>query len=476
MFNQAHVLVIGDVLLDRYLFGRTTQISAEAPVPICQVDRIDQRPGGAANVAMNIVALGGACSLIGVVGDDEEALCLHRRLTEAGVNCYLQNSSLCQTIVKVRVLSQHQQLVRLDYEQPYTAFSFEDLYQTYTELLSKVDIVILSDYGKGTLKHKQAFIQAAKQQSMTILAAPSQGNDDGYQGSSLMMVNEKEFAAANAKYVTETSCIDQAIAIIHRLDLQAMLVTKGSKGMHLVVRQGDGFESTHVPAIEKSIYDVTGVRDTVMAVIALARARDCDWLHAVRLANAAVSIVVTKLGTATITREELNQAIDSIDDPAEPSILSETELKMTVQLAQQSGETIVMTNGCFDLLHAGHVAFLQAAKQLGDRLIVAVNTDTSVQRHKGPHRPIVPLAERAALLARLQVVDWVIPFDDDTPERLLRSLKPCILAKGGDYSVNDVVGAEIVLAYGGKVDVIPHAYTDIHTTDLIRQLNIQIDM
>lgn len=476
-FENAHVLVVGDVMLDRYLFGHITRISSEAPVPICKVDNFDERPGGAANVAANIRALGGTCSLLGVVGQDAEGQSLRQTLTQAGVACYLQPVKHLQTIVKLRVLSQHQQLIRLDYEQPYQDFSHERLLHQYRQLVSKADVVVLSDYGKGTLKNVQDFIHIAKQHKKPVFVDPTGSDYTKYQGASMVIPNQGEFikVAGGFTDTDDADFYDKASQLIQQLNLQAMLVTRGDKGMSLVAYEHGKFEMAHVAATDKSIYDVTGASDTVIGTAAFARASGYDLSIAMRLANAAAGVVVTKLGTATVNLDELHRAMHQIDDLSQPilrGVVSETELKLAVQLAKQHGETVVMTNGCFDLLHAGHVAFMQAAKQLGDRLIVAVNTDASVKRYKGSDRPIMSQDERMKMLAGLQAVDWVVAFDDDTPERLLHLLKPCVLVKGGDYGITEVVGADIVLNQGGKVKVIPHAFTDIHTTDVIEQLEM----
>ena len=472
-FSQARVLVVGDLMLDRYLFGSINTMSKEAPVPICKVGEFDERPGGAANVAANICALGGKCTLMGVAGADNDAEILQNKLISLGIDCHIQKAKHLKTIVKMRVLSRHQQLIRLDFEAPYDGFSQEALLAQYQQHLQETDLVVLSDYGKGTLSDVQPFIQLAKKAGKTIFVDPTGSEYQRYQNASLIIPNASEFIAVAGEYKGDVELAEKSKQMISDLKLQALLVTQGSRGMSLFVQNDNAVDRLHADATDKSIFDVTGASDTVIATAAIARAAGHDWATVMRLANAAAGAVVMKLGTATVSLDELQRAVSEIDDQSTPipkGVLSETELQYAMQVVRSHGERVVMTNGCFDLLHAGHIAVLQEARKQGDRLIVAVNTDESIQKLKGPTRPILPLKERLEILAGLSIVDWVIPFADDTPERLLHLLKPCVLVKGGDYSIAGVVGADIILNQGGQVKVIPHDFADVNTTAVIKKL------
>jgi len=472
-FDQAHVLVVGDVILDRYLHGQVSRVSTEAPVPVCKVEFCDERPGGAANVAANISSLGGKCTLLGIIGQDPEGQRLKHLLIEQKVSCDLHSSNDLKTMVKLRALSQHQQLIRLDYENLYHEFPQKQLIQRFQQLIAQVDVVVLSDYGKGTLQNPQDYIQIARHHQKPIFIDPVGQNYQAYRSATMIIPNRKEVDQVIASEITQSNLDDQAEQLIKRLKLQALLITEGSKGMTLANYQQGRLTVHNISACSQAITDITGVSDTVIALISLAYASGYELFVAAQLANAAAGVVVTKLGTATVDIAELQQAMrrqEGLSREVKRGIVSETELELAIQNTKTRGQTVVMTNGCFDLLHAGHVTFLQAAKQLGDRLIVAVNTDESVQRHKGPSRPIMKLAERLEMLANLQAVDWVIAFDDDTPERLLHVLKPSFLVKGGDYTADQIVGAAIVSEYGGEVKIIPHSYTEIHTTEVIQRL------
>ena len=466
---NAHILVVGDLLLDQYLFGKIDRISPEAPVPICHIGQQDDRPGGAGHVAMNITALGGQCSLLGVMGKDDAGLTMQQQLNQHGVRCHIHASDQLETIVKLRVISQQQQLIRLDFEKKYQHCLQSRLMRTYQRLLKKVDAVIVSDYGKGTLTDSQAYIQAAVARQIPVFVDSVNNDYQAYQGASLISMNDDEFITMVGDCSTDEDAEDKGRQLIEALDLSAILVTQGGKGMRLFQANNDMLQ---IEAADNDIYDVTGASETVIAVAGLVKASGYDWATAMRCANAAAGVVATKLGAANVTLDELRHAMTRSDEACSmpQGVVTETELAFAIHMAHQRGEKVVMTNGCFDLLHAGHVAFLNMAKQQGDRLIVAINDDNSVQRLKGMSRPILPLAERMKLLARLRSVDWVIAFSDDTPERLLQVLKPCILVKGGDYAINDVVGADIVLNQGGQVKVLPHDFADINTTQVIERV------
>jgi len=448
-FESAPVLVVGDVMLDRYWHGGTSRISPEAPVPVVKVDQIEDRPGGAANVALNIAALGAPALLVGVTGEDEAAESLANSLEAAGVQAALQRIEHQPTIVKLRVMSRHQQLLRIDFEEAFDTDT-RALQQSVEALLDQVKVLVISDYGKGALKDHQALIQAAVARGIPVLADPKGKDFSIYRGASLITPNLAEFEAIVGHCVDEADLVAKGAALMSDLELGALLVTRGEHGMTLL---RPGHAALHLPARAREVFDVTGAGDTVISTLAAAIAAEEDLPCAVGLANLAAGIVVGKLGTAAISAPELRRAIQR-EEGSERGVLSLEQLLLAIDDARAHNERIVFTNGCFDILHAGHVTYLEQARALGDRLIVAVNDDASVSRLKGPGRPINSVDRRMAVLAGLGAVDWVISFSESTPESLLTEVSPDVLVKGGDYGVEQVVGADIVRAYGGTVKVL----------------------
>jgi D-beta-D-heptose 7-phosphate kinase/D-beta-D-heptose 1-phosphate adenosyltransferase len=449
-FDRAHILVIGDVMLDRYWHGGTTRISPEAPVPVVKVGQVEDRPGGAANVALNIAALGAGASLIGVVGEDEAGMVLQSRLKAAGIRTDFQISTLRPTITKLRVVSRHQQLLRMDFEEQFEADDCDQFLQKARVLMPYMDAVVLSDYAKGSLQIAPELIALAKQFSVPVLVDPKGRDFSRYRGATLLTPNFVEFESVVGRCRTEQDIVERGAALVRDLDLQGILVTRGEQGMTLL-RAGQ--PELHLPARAREVFDVTGAGDTVISVLAASIASGQSIPEAMALANLAAGIVVAKQGTATVNSPELRRAVQS-EQGSERGVVTEEQLLIAIEDARASGERIVFTNGCFDIIHAGHVGYLEEARMQGDRLIVAVNGDASIRRLKGEGRPINPVDRRMAVLAALESVDWVLFFDDDTPERLLETIKPEVLVKGGDYREDQVVGADIVKANGGIVKVL----------------------
>lgn len=448
-FPQATVLVVGDVMLDRYWFGDTARISPEAPVPIVNIAGVDHRPGGAGNVALNIAALGASVTLLGITGNDEAARILREQLAAAHVKHDLCTLEAIATIVKLRIISKHQQLLRLDFEEKIATTHSALLLQSFKRHLARTKLVILSDYQKGTLADPQQFIQCAKAAGVPVIVDPKGQDFSIYREADMITPNFKEFEAVVGPCPTEQVIIDKGTALIAKHALKALLVTRGENGMTLITPQ----QVTHFPAYAREVLDVTGAGDTVISILGASIAAGWSWLQATALANVAASLVVGKLGAATISTPELQVALTG-KTSFSTGIVNEAQLLQACKEARASGKKIIFTNGCFDILHAGHVTCLQMAKQLGDILIVAVNADESIQKLKGPSRPINHLAHRMTVLAGLGVVDWVVSFADDTPERLLRLIQPDVLVKGNDYALDQVVGADIVRNYGGEVRVL----------------------
>lgn len=465
-FNRARVLVLGDIMLDRYWEGPTARISPEAPVPVVRVERVTDRPGGAGNVALNIAALGTAARLGGYSGDDAMADSLQDMLAGAGVDCVLIRQPGQATITKLRVISRHQQLIRLDFEEPRPAGANSALADRLPTMLEGCDVLVLSDYAKGAMADPAPLIALARARGIPVLVDPK-GSDFGrYRGAMVLTPNLQELEAVVGSCQTEAELVARGQQLMAELELDALLVTRGEHGMTLL---RPGQEELHLPARGREVFDVTGAGDTVIAVLAAAVAAGAGLAEAADLANIAAGIVVGKLGTATVSAPELRRAVQQ-DQGSGRGALSLEQLQIALADARSQGERVVFTNGCFDILHAGHVAYLAQARKLGERLVVAVNSDDSVRRLKGKGRPINPVDRRMAVLAGLESVDWVVSFAEDTPRELLRTLRPEILVKGGDYAGKEgVVGREIVEAYGGEVRVLDFV-DDVSTTAIVSRI------
>ncbi|WP_370277015.1 bifunctional D-glycero-beta-D-manno-heptose-7-phosphate kinase/D-glycero-beta-D-manno-heptose 1-phosphate adenylyltransferase HldE [Pontibacterium sp.] len=460
-FDQGRVLVIGDLMLDRYWHGDTSRISPEAPVPVVKVGSQEDRPGGAANVALNVRALGAPASLIGLVGADDAGRALEKQLSSAGIYCDFAVTEDEPTVTKLRVLSRHQQLIRLDFEEAFHRDHSQAIAQRMSNLINHTDVVIISDYAKGTLSSVEQLINTARNAGKVVLVDPKGTDFQRYAGATLLTPNLSEFEAVVGHCSCERELVKRGQALIEKLQLEALLVTRSEQGMTLI---RPGLEEIHYPARAREVYDVTGAGDTVISTLAAALASGETMATSVALANIAAGIVVAKLGTAAISAPELRRKVMA-EQGAEQGVVAEDQLMIALEEARTEGESIVFTNGCFDILHAGHVGYLEEARSKGDRLVLAVNSDDSVRRLKGDGRPINPVERRMAVLAGLAAVDWVIPFDEDTPERIIRAVKPDVLVKGGDYTVETVVGAEFVQSYGGRVELMP--FLDACSTTLI---------
>jgi D-beta-D-heptose 7-phosphate kinase / D-beta-D-heptose 1-phosphate adenosyltransferase len=460
-FEAARVLVAGDAMLDRYWHGSTSRISPEAPVPVVRVEQAEERPGGAGNVALNIAALGARVSLLAVTGADETAQTLAGQLGAAGVRCLFHRVPGMATVTKLRVLSRHQQLIRLDFEGGIPGFDGSGLLAPFRDALADAHVVVLSDYGKGALGAVQELIKATRAAGLPVLVDPKSRDFGLYRGATLVTPNLAEFEAVAGHCRDEQEIAAKGTALMARYDLDAVLITRGEHGMTLLRRDS---AALHLPARAREVYDVTGAGDTVISVLAAALAAGEDLAHATALANLAAGIVVGKLGTATVSVPEIRRALHE-DGAVERGVVDAEQLLAAVEQARGRGETLVMTNGCFDILHAGHVAYLQEARRLGERLIVAVNDDDSVRRLKGAGRPINSLDHRMAVLAALQCVDWVVPFGEDTPQDLICRVRPDYLVKGGDYRPEQVAGYDCVTAGGGQVKIL--AYHAGHSTSRI---------
>jgi len=436
-------------MLDEYWFGDTGRISPEAPVPVVRMRAAEQRPGGAANVALNIAALGARTVLAAVVGEDERGRLLTAALEQHGVRCELVRSPTLPTIHKLRVLARSQQLLRIDAEQSLDACAGE-LAALVTRLLPQANAVILSDYAKGTLGRAADVVAACRSARVPVLIDPKGTDFQRYRGAYALTPNRGEFEAVVGPCADEAELTRKGEALREELDLTLLLVTRGEQGMTLFEQ---GSEPITLPTRAREVFDVTGAGDTVIALLAAGVAAGLPAGDAAALANLGAGIVVGKIGVATASRSELKRALHAQGSGGR-GLVDVPELVALVAEAKARGERVVFTNGCFDILHAGHVSYLEEAKSCGDRLVVAVNDDDSVRRLKGTGRPINGLGDRMAVLAGLAAVDWVVPFGEDTPAELIAKVLPDVLVKGGDYRVDQIAGGDTVLKNGGEVRVL----------------------
>jgi D-beta-D-heptose 7-phosphate kinase/D-beta-D-heptose 1-phosphate adenosyltransferase len=465
-FSASRVLIVGDVMLDSYLHGSTSRISPEAPVAVVRVEQEEARVGGAGNVALNAAVLGARSGLLGLVGQDTTADQLEALLTASGVRCSLQRVAGSRTIMKQRVLSRHQQLIRLDFEDHFPNWNVAQLQSDFESLLGEADAVILSDYAKGALRHAEMLIRAARARQLPVIVDPKGADFTRYRGATVITPNLAEFEAVVGRCESDAQIVERGNRLREELGIEALLITRSERGMTLLAR---GREPLHLPTRAQEVFDVTGAGDTVVATLGVALAARFPLAEAVALANVAAGVVVAKLGTATVSPTELQQALRHSSAPYRRGVQDEEALLDQMQRAKAQGESVVMTNGCFDILHPGHIDYLEKARALGDRLIVAVNDDASVRRLKGPARPVNPLSTRMRMLAALACVDGVVAFAEDTPERLICRVLPDILVKGGDYTEDQVAGGACVKAAGGQVQIL--GFLAGHsTTDLIQKI------
>lgn len=462
-FNEIKVIVVGDIMLDRYVWGKVRRISPEAPVPVVKVQRTSETLGGAGNVANNLAALGCKVTVIGICGRDDKAEALRQLLSEKNIHHHLIEDTTQPTITKTRIMADKQQMMRLDEEVVHSPSDqlFKQVKDQLAKALEGGGVVILSDYGKGLLnapRMSQELIRMVRDHHQPVLVDPKGGQWDRYQNASGITPNTSELEAAAGVSLEkdEALLIDQAKKIRRQFGLEWLLVTRGAQGMCLV---GPNNEVSTIPSRALEVYDVSGAGDTVVATMAVALAGGASIVAAARTANTAAGIVVGKLGTQPILQSELAAALEFEEAHRHyPFSAVKTAAKdaASAKVGQwrTAGDKVVFTNGCFDLLHPGHVSLLYQARALGDRLVVGLNTDASVRRLKGPQRPKLSEQDRAAILSALACVDMVVHFDEDTPLDLIGTLKPDILVKGSDYKPEDVVGKELVESYGGVVKLV----------------------
>src|SRR5581483_11596499 len=457
-FSHQTVLCVGDLMLDEFVYGEVSRISPEAPAPVIAVRRSETNIGGAGNVARNIAALGARCIFVGMIGEDEVGVKLAVTLAqEPGIESLLVHDSARPTTRKVRFVSEHfsTHMLRADWElaAPASGEIEQKLIDTILPQLAHADIVLLSDYAKGVLTARviRNVIDAARKAGKRVIVDPKSANFAIYRGATLLTPNRKEFAeATRSRADSDTAIAEAARDAMILADCEAMLVTRSEHGMTLVPRSGD---VVHVPAHPVKVRDVSGAGDTVVAALALALAAGADWETALRIANAAAAVAIGKKGTAIVTTSELRRKIlpHAYLAAEEKIVTAAGDLAAHLADWRKQDLRIGFTNGCFDILHPGHVKALTAARGACDRLIVGLNSDASTRRLKGEGRPVQNETARAEVLAALEAVDLVVIFEEDTPVRLITEIKPSVLVKGGDYTRETVVGHEIVEANGGVV-------------------------
>lgn len=475
--KQYVVAIVGDVILDEYLDGRVDRISPEAPVPIHLVKKRTLTAGGAANAARNIAKVGGHCKLFGVVGQDEAFEQLKAILKSDEVDTHgLIGVSDRITVKKSRITSNHHQLIRIDWEQQ-TSITQEHQDILFEKLLNvKFDALIISDYGKGTLPRPfvQRLIQLSKERKVPCLIDPKGQDYSRYKGADLIKPNRKEaHEALGLSMDIPLSGGDLGEQLQKQFEFKNVLVTLGPEGM-VLTPESPGAEKVIKKTKAKEVFDVSGAGDTVISVMALAMASGCSFDDCLELASLAAGVVVEKWGTQAIEAHELENAlwqnVKGVNtlQPSFSKIMNREDLAKELQSSWCKNKKVVFTNGCFDLLHAGHVRYLEAARNLGDILVLGINTDESIKRLKGELRPIVQLDQRMEVLAALKCIDYVVPFDEDTPLELIQLLKPNILAKGADYKEEDIVGGAFVKSIGGEVKTIT-LVPGISSTEIINR-------
>lgn len=477
-FENAHVLCLGDLLLDRFVYGMVSRISPEAPVPVLKINRDFLALGGAGNVVRNLSALGCQTTFIGITGKDDGGQKVKDLLTNLpNVTAHLTNEG--RTPIKSRFISHSQQLLRVDDEiiaAPSEA-TLKGLKEAVRDYLSMAKVVILSDYGKGSLPPDlcQYVIGAAKSAGIPVIVDPKGQDYSRYQGATLLTPNEKELSEVSPYPLRSDEDVAQAMMQLQdRFKCDAVLVTRGAKGMTLLPPSKSKVKSEpiHIPTQAREIFDVSGAGDTVIATLSAAISTGNSLEDAARLANIAGGIVVGKVGTAVVGHDELAVAVLKTEAIAPSKIMSLEDATHHTQLWRRQGLSIGFTNGCFDLLHLGHLHSLEQCKKGCDRLIVGLNTDSSIKRYKGENRPIQAEMVRAHVLAALEYVDGVILFEDDTPLKLIETLLPDTLFKGADYTIDTVVGADVVQLNGGKVHLIDlkPGYSTTATVEKLRKV------
>ena len=427
------ITVIGDVMIDWYLHGESSRISPEAPVPVVNFKESKFQLGGAANVANNLKHLEIEPFLIGAIGNDHFGSLLKEHLKAEKIKFNLLSEKSFQTICKQRLMSSNQQLARIDYEQYFHASKLTNTFNTFIKNIAKTDLIIVSDYGKGTIFNARKLIQSAKKLKKKILIDPKGKDFTKYKGANLITPNKAEFENIMGKVGSKRDLANKAKKMLEHLNLESLIVTLGSEGMYVLTKSNKKIIGDFINAYPQEVFDVSGAGDTTISALGAALSEGNDIFSAAEFANLAASISVSKLGTSTVSKDEV------------------ASLEASKGNKEQ---VIVFTNGCFDIIHSGHLDLLKEARSYGDKLIVGLNSDKSISKLKGPERPIIGQSERKKILSALKFVDEVIIFNEENPLKLIKKLKPSILVKGADYAKEQVVGGEFVESYGGEIKLV----------------------
>jgi D-beta-D-heptose 7-phosphate kinase/D-beta-D-heptose 1-phosphate adenosyltransferase len=455
--RSVRTLIVGDLMLDEYLWGKADRISPEAPVQVVDINREDLRLGGAGNVANNMAAFGCRVFICSVIGGDENADHLRRAFRDRGVDVsgVFEDPSR-MTSKKTRVLASNQQILRIDREtrKDITVESEDSLLAFVCDPAKAWDIILVSDYGKGVLTPRviTGVIAFARERGIPVIVDPKGTDFSKYRGATIITPNRKEAETASRIPILDDESLGRAAScLLDEGAYDALLVTRSAEGMSLFPR---GREAVHIPTVAREVYDVTGAGDTVVAALGLGLACGAGFDEASRLANVAAGIAVGKVGTSIVFPEEIISAIRHEHLDSDNKIKNLDALADVIEGEKRKGRRVAFTNGCFDLLHVGHVKYLQKARTYGDLLVLGLNSDASVRRLKGEKRPLIGQSERAHILAALDCIDYVVIFDEDTPIKLLEALRPDVLVKGGDYTPDRVVGKDLVESYGGRIELV----------------------
>ena len=469
----AKVVCVGDVMLDRFVYGDVSRVSPEAPIPVCRVTNETGMLGGAGNVVRNLVSVGASVTFVSVIGDDDIARDVDVLLRDlAGVTRTLIAEKDRPTTSKIRYVAGGQQLLRADREvtTPITDDVADAVFRAAENALKDAGSLIVSDYGKGTVTDGLVarLIAAATAAGKPVIVDPKSRDFTRYAGASLITPNLKELGeAAEGELSSEEAIVDAARGLLAAANIGAMLVTRGAQGMSLITADS----ADHFPSRAREVFDVSGAGDTVLALLAAGIAAGVPALEAAQLANVAAGVVVGKIGTAVVYANDLLEELNDMAGRSGPQPPLRLDAALDrIRTWKARGEKVGFTNGCFDLLHPGHVSLLASARSVCDRLVVGLNSDASVKRLKGENRPMQNEAARAAVLSSLETVDLVVIFDEDTPEALLHEVRPDILIKGADYTIETVIGADLVQSYGGRV-VLAEIVEGFSTTATIARMN-----
>lgn len=461
--SNSKILVCGDIILDKYWHGPTNRISPEAPVPVVKIDKEEYRLGGAANVACNLSSIGCNATLIGFIGDDFQGKFIVNELKKKEINNKLIIDSKYKTTTKLRVISRNMQLIRLDFEEEVAKSNQNLLIEKFQEIVKDFDLVIFSDYAKGALLKINELIKICFKYKIKTLVDPKQETFEIYKGATFLKPNLSEFIEMVGKVSSEEELRKKAFNLIRNLNLEALIVTKGSSGISLYKKDNTVFEQS---ASASEVFDVTGAGDTVLAVLGAFLACGSDIKKSIYFANKAAGLVVGKSGTSYVSIHDLHK-LNLFSDKI--LTIKQLEKVINIERVKEKDLKIVFTNGCFDIIHAGHINYLKSAKKLGDILVLALNSDASVKKLKGENRPINKLEDRIAVLSAFDCVDYLIVFNEDTPLKIIQKLKPDILVKGSDYNISQIAGAEFTINNGGMVQIIDLT-EDLSTTKIIQKL------